>query len=195
MNKFDNFKAWAVKNKTVIIASAVVVVLAASGVTGAQLYLRTQGVDKASEGETTTEPVDLSAYDITAAPETKTTVEQDGDRTIIKDSDGNETVNRTWDEAKETVKSSGNANGGGGTVKTNSNGTYTGEQSKSTSSSSLFKNGDTKVENGKTYRYNNVFGWVEWTGGTISDGEDGCVDNGVTSPAEDYYTPAEGIYM
>lgn len=193
MNKLDKFKAWAVKNKAVIIASAVVVVLAASGVTGTQLYLRTQGIDKASEGETTTEPVDLSAYDITAAPETETTVEQDGDRTIIKDSDGNETVNRTWNEADETVKASGNVNGGGSEIKTDSKGTYTGEQkatapSKNTSSP---KNGDTKVENGTTYRYNNVFGWVEYN----PNSPGGCQGDARQSSDEDYNTPAEGIYM
>ena len=184
MNKLDKFKAWAAKNKAVIIASASVVVLAASGVTGTQLYLRTQGIE--APEETTTEPIDYSAYEITTQPETKTTVEQDGDRTIIKDSEGNETVNRTWNEADETVKSSGNVNGGGDKIKTDSKGTYTGEQKTTApakSNTSSPKNGDTKVENGKTYRYNNVFGWVEWTGGNGT--ESGCIGEDITLSDEE----------
>ncbi|MCR4926157.1 MAG: hypothetical protein K5917_07705 [Clostridiales bacterium] len=127
--KLEKFKEWVKANKAIIISVCVGVVICAGAIIGSKIIINNHNKLVAEETTTESTTVNMDAYKITTEPETETTVIEKGDRTIIKDSDGNETVNRQWQEGV-TQKTNANANGGGGQIKT-SNGAYNGEQSTS----------------------------------------------------------------
>ena len=175
------------KNKTLIIACAVVFIVAG----GFIWYARGVAIPKidaendrllAEMQEEKQKAEEETEYDYTIIPQEEQAASVSGDTgsvTVTVDENGDEWIERDWsketggDTKTETKPAESGANiaSGGGEVKTDESGVYHGEpeaakqetpkqEQKPSGNSGSPKDGDRKVENGVTYEYVDWYGWA-----------------------------------